>query len=100
MCTNQLKGRARKAQFRHGWAEEQHASAKKSRVERWKEADADIGEYYKVLAKILENKGFAALEVEEGFCSSPEEAGGMFVKQLLMLKYRGTLSARSVRVLA
>ena len=28
-------------------------------------------------------------EVEEGVCSSPEEAGDMFVEQLLKLKYRG-----------
>ena len=39
-------------------------------------------------------------EVEEGVCTSPEEAGDMFVEQLLKLKYRGTLSAKSVCVLA
>ena len=49
-----------KAQFRLHWAKEQYALAKKSRVEKqsWKEADADIGEY-KVLAKIVEDEGFA-----------------------------------------
>ena len=35
-------------------------------------------------------------EVEEGVCSSPEEAGDMFVEQLLKLKFRGTLSARRI----
>ena len=35
-------------------------------------------------------------EVEEGVCSSPEEAGDMLVEQLLKPKYRGTLSAKSV----
>ena len=39
-------------------------------------------------------------EVEEGVCSSPEGAGDMCVEQLLMLKYRCTLSAKSLRVLA
>ena len=39
-------------------------------------------------------------EVEEGVCSSPEEAGDMFVEKLLKLKYRGTLSAKSVCILA
>ena len=39
-------------------------------------------------------------EVEEGVCTSSEEAGDMFVEQLLKLKYRGTLSAKSVCVLA
>ena len=39
-------------------------------------------------------------EVEEGVCTSPEEAGDMFVVQLVKLKYRGTLSAKSVCVLA
>ena len=35
-------------------------------------------------------------EVEEGGCSSPAEAGDIFVEQQLMLQYRGTLSAKSV----
>ena len=48
------------AQFRQDRAKEQYALAKKSRVEKQscKEADADIGEY-KVLAKIVEDEGFA-----------------------------------------
>ena len=33
-------------------------------------------------------------EVEEGGCSSPAEAGDMFVEQLLMLKYRGHLECK------
>ena len=37
-------------------------------------------------------------EVEEGVCPSPEEAGDIFVEQLLMLKYRGTFGAESVCV--
>ena len=54
------KGSSAKAQFRQDWAKEQYALAKKSRVEKqsWKEADADIGEC-KVLAKIVEDEGFA-----------------------------------------
>ena len=39
-------------------------------------------------------------EVEKGVCSSPEEAGDMFVEQLRELKSRGTLSAKSVCILA
>ena len=39
-------------------------------------------------------------EVEEGVCTSPEDAGDMFGEQLLKLKYRGALSAKSVCVLA
>ena len=54
------KGKTAKAQFRQDWAKEQYALTKKSRVEKqsWEEADADIGEY-KVLAKIVEDEGFA-----------------------------------------
>ena len=60
-----------KAQFRHDWAKEQYALAKKSRVEKqsWKEADADIGEY-KVLAKIVEDEGFA-VDAPGAFTSTP-----------------------------
>ena len=39
-------------------------------------------------------------EVEEGVCSSPEEAGDMLVEQLLKPKYRGTLTAKSVCIMA
>ena len=39
-------------------------------------------------------------EVEEGVCTCPEEADDMFVEQLLKLEYHGTLSAKSVCVLA
>ena len=79
------KGTSAKAQFRLDWAKEQYALAKKSRVEKqsWKEADADIGEY-KVLAKIVEDEGFAvdalgAFKRAQSITSKCAQLGGKWV---------------------
>ena len=79
------KGTSAKAQFRLDWAKEQYALAKKSRVEKqsWKEADADIGEY-KVLAKIVEDEGFAvdapgAFKRAQSITSKCAQLGGKWI---------------------
>ena len=79
------KGTSAKGEFRLDWAKEQYALAKKSRVEKqsWKEADADIGEY-KVLAKIVEDEGFAvdapgAFKRAQSITSKCAQLGGKWV---------------------